>query len=286
MVALIAVDCWSSWHHNWVEGDRLLAIRRGMVPLSTGRAQQAPKPRQSLRLLPMWCGIGPLLARQWIGVVRYRGTIFVSLAVPAALSLTPLMMGDQAGLLHVAAWLAVSTLLLAPPALRIDFRRDIDRVWLLKSLPLTPLAMTMGQVLLPSLITIAFQLVVVVLACLLSSTSPATVALVVGGLSGFALFSFAIENALFLTFPHRPKQEGLAMMVRAKLVFLGKGLLLALFAGVFIAWVSTCAKLQWDLSILVGGCIVASWGTAVIAIAMAARCWRRFDMRLDSPLSH
>lgn len=285
VVAVIVVDRWSSWHQEWVEGDRLIAIRRGTVA-SHSDSPRTARPRKSLWRLPKWTGIGPLLARQWIGVVRYRGTIFVSLAVPAALSLAPLMTSPEAGLLHVAAWLAVSTFLLAPPALRIDFRRDIDRMWLLKSLPITPLAMTMGQILLPSLITIAFQLVVVALACMMSSTSFAMIALVIGGLSGFALFSFAIENALFLTFPHRPKQEGLAMMVRAKLMFLGKGLLLAIFGGVFIAWVSMCSTLQWNLLVLVGGCITASWGIAAIAVTMTARCWRRFEMRLDSPLGH
>ncbi len=273
VMVVIAVDRWASWHQHRVETARLDQRRCGSLKIDGHRGKQV---RKTLLSLPRLYGVGPLLSRQWVGVVRYRGTILVSLAVPAALSLSPLMTDAEAGLLPVAAWLAVSTLLLAPPALRIDFRRDIDRVWLLKALPITPLTMTVGQLILPSLLTIAFQVLVVTIACFLAPTTPATVLLVIGGLSGFAVLSFAMENTLFLTFPHRVKQEGLAMMVRAKLVFLGKGLLLTLVGAAFIAWVTLCGKLGWPLFVLVAGCVAASWLSAIATVAVTARCWRRF----------
>jgi len=282
VVAVFMVDSWASWHQNWCEGARLGAIQRGLLTDGSTNRRDA-RPRKSLFALPKFSGVGPLISRQWVGVVRYRATILVSLAVPAALSLAPLVTSVDAGLLHVAAWLAVCTLVLAPPALRIDFRRDIDRILLLKSLPITPLVMTIGQIALPSLITIMFQVITVAIACFISPTAPTTIILVIGGLSGFAFFSFAIENTLFLTFPHRPKQEGLAMMVRAKLVFLGKGLLLAMLGAAFIAWVTLCAKIELPVIVLIAGCIIASWSSAAVAVAMTARCWRRFnDYQLGS----
>jgi hypothetical protein len=281
IIAVVLVDAWASWHQNWVEGARLSAFHRGLLnDLSQNR--QKPRPRNLLFALPRLQGIGPLISRQWVGVVRYRATIFVSFAVPTALSLAPLMTSSDAGLLHVSAWLAVCTMLLAPPALRIDFRRDIDRMWLLKSLPITPLVMTIGQIALPSLITILFQITTITIACLIIPSTPATILLVVGGLSGFALFSFAVENSLFLTFPHRPKQEGLAMMVRAKLVFLGKGILLMLLGAGFVAWITLCEKTECPIFLLIAGCIIASWTSAATAVAITARCWRRFDMQVES----
>ena len=143
--------------------------------------------------------------------------IVTTIAVLILIQLAARTIAAAAGLLHVAAWLAVCTLLLAPPALRIDFRRDIDRIWLLKSLPITPLAMTIGQIVLPSI------------------------------------------------------------MVRAKLVFLGKGLLLAMIGVAFIAWVMHCAKVELSVFVLIAGCIIASWSSAAAAIAVTSRCWRRFD---------
>lgn len=280
--AVIAVGRWADRHQNWVEGRRLSELRFG-THLQSGRRPLAAKRRKWLVELPRIGGVGPLMSRQWVGVKRYRATIAVSLAVPAALSLSPLMTSASAGLLHVAAWLAVSTLLLAPPALRIDFRRDIERMWLLKSLPISPLSMTLGQLILPSMITILFQLLVVGIACAIAPSDCTTVALVIGCLSGFAVFSFALENTLFLTFPHRIKQEGLAMMVRAKLVFLGKGLLLALLGGAFMASISLGEQFECSIVLLVALCVTASWLAAVAAVAMTARCWRRFDIRLDSP---
>lgn len=282
ILSVVEVDRWAGRHQNWVEATRLNALRRGAVR-HHGPTDPVVQRRKWLISLPRFGGIGPLIARQWVGVVRYRGTILVSLAIPAALSLSPLLSGADTGLMHVAAWLAVSTLLLAPPALRIDFRRDIERMWLLKSLPISPLTMTLGQLILPCLITIAFQLLVVGSACIISPTAPLTVLLVAGCLSGFAVFSFALENALFLTFPHRIKQEGLAMMVRAKLVFLGKGLLLAVLGAGFMASITLGAKLPWSIEWLVTVCVVTSWLAAAATVALTARCWRRFDTHLDSP---
>ena len=276
VVAVVLVDHWGSVHSTWVEGNRRNLMLRGVIPNHHVHSGATVGRYRLLVWLPRFRGIGPLISRQWVAVRRYRATIFFSLALPAALSLAPLMTSSEAGLLHVAAWLAVCTLLLAPPALRIDFRRDLDRMWLLKSLPISPVVMTVGQILLPSLITVAFQLIVVAIACVISPSHWATVAIVTGGLSGLAVVSFALENTLFLTFPHRPKQEGLAMMVRTKLVFLGKGLILSVIGVTFIAWVTLCTKAGWPIAVLISGCVFASWLSAAISVMATARCWRRF----------
>jgi hypothetical protein len=276
LFVVVFVDHWSVLHAAWVEGGKRNQWLRGIIHDSHHLRGMVASRKRLLTWMPRVQGMGPLVSRQWVAVRRYQGTILLSLAVPAALSLAPLVTSADAGLLHVAAWLAVCTLLLAPPALRIDFRRDLDRMWLLKSLPISPLAMTIGQILLPSLITIFFQLVVIVVACVLVPTQGTTTAIVVGGLTGLAISSFAIENILFLTFPHRPKQEGLAMMVRTKLVFLGKGLLLSVIALAFVAWVTLCARVGLPWLVLVSGVVLASWTCAGISVALTARCWRRF----------
>ncbi|MGV3483413.1 MAG: hypothetical protein ACO1RT_03220, partial [Planctomycetaceae bacterium] len=283
-IALVMmVDRGATAHQSFVERKRLMDWKR-RGPVHPRAVAPTARRGKSLLGLPRVGGIGPLISRQWIGVVRYRGTIFLSLTLPAALSLSPLVTSDDAGLMHVAAWLAVSTLLLAPPALRLDFRRDIERMWLLKSLPVSPLSMTLGQLLLPSLITILFQATVIAIACVRAPAAPTTIVLVAGCLSAFAVFSFALENLLFLTFPHRIKQEGLAMMVRAKLMFLGKGLLLTLLGGAFLSVVTLGTTYRLSVELLAAACIAASWTAAISTVLLTARCWGRFDTRLDSPL--
>ena len=41
-------------------------------------------------------------------------------------------------------------------------------------------------------------------------------------LAALAVFTFALENALFLAYPHRQRSQGIAMVLRTKLTFLGK----------------------------------------------------------------
>ena len=76
------------------------------------------------------------------------------------------------------------------------------------------------------------------------------------------------------------------MMVRAKLTFLGKATVIATSFGLLIAWSAICRDSfpSWiQMTVFVGGAVAAAWGIATAAMLVATRCWRRFDIGLDTP---
>ncbi len=228
-----------------------------------------------------------LIARQSVSVRRYWGTIVFSFIVPFALCLSPLLTGQiTEQWIFVVGGIALCTTLLAPPALRLDFRRDLRRMVLLRSLPVRPLQMVLGQLAFPILITLLFQWATIVIAAAVTHPGVWQVVLWTGTLNALAVFTFAGENALFLAYPHHERAEGIAMMIRAKLTFLGKAALIGLALLVLVVWGVLTRELLPEListPAFVGGAIAAAWMMALIAVAAAAWCWRRFDLACDIP---
>lgn len=322
VLALVRVDDWANRQterrerRSLHEYDRLRASRavadsdravaevgqtvRGKGPRLLGPRLLGPRPgnrwgvahggwweRRVARLPQDWAGTAALISRQWISIRRHAGSIAFSFAIPMLLALSPLITGtvDQQWF-FVVGGIAVYTVLLAPPALRIDFRRDLKRVLLLRGLPIKPLPMAIGQLLVPVLITIAFQWLTVAIAAGVVRPSWNQWVLWAGILGALTVVTFALENALFLAYPHHERAEGVAMMVRAKLTFLGKMLLLMLALGMLFAWATVCR--QWlpagvATGAFVGGAVLFAWAMAIAAVAAVAWCWSRFDLCHDVP---
>lgn len=228
-----------------------------------------------------------LIGRQAVSVKRYRGTIIFSFIVPTLLCLSPLVTGQVISQwFYVVGGIALCTMLLAPPALRIDFRRDLRRMMLLRSLPVRPLSMVLGQLTLPVLVTLAFQWGTIIIAAIVTRPGIGQVVMWTGMLSALAVFTFAAENALFLAYPHHERAEGIGMMIRAKLTFLGKAAVLVGAIGLLVVWAMLCRILMPEILIqpaFVSGAVVATWAMAATAIAITAWCWRRFDLSYDVP---
>ncbi|WP_442508099.1 hypothetical protein SH528x_007053 [Novipirellula sp. SH528] len=228
-----------------------------------------------------------LLARQYQSVRRYRGTILVSFVIPTLLCLSPLVTNQvMEQWFYVVSGIALCTMLLAPPALRLDFRRDLLRMQLLKSLPVKPLSMVVGQLTLPILITWIFQWVTLTIAALVVHPGWVQWLLWTLLMAAFAVFTFAAENALFLVYPHHAHQQGLGMMLRAKLTFLGKAGVIAASLALLVIWAGMCKSiLPESLYTLgfVGGAIAATWSIAAVSVLVTAMCWRRFDLSFDLP---
>ena len=218
---------------------------------------------------------------------RYRGTIVFSFVVPTLLCLSPLATGqDTEQWFFVVSGIALCTMLLAPPALRIDFRRDLKRMLLLRSLPIKPASMVIGQISLPIMITWLYQWLTLAIAA--AVTQPGWPQFIgwTGMLSALAVITFATENALFLAYPHHQSNEGIAMMIRAKLTFLGKASAIALALAALVIWATICKQClpQTIIApIYVGGALLAAWGAAAASIIAATCCWRRFDLAIDTP---
>ena len=240
------------------------------------------------RLLPgSMYDAAAMIHRQAITARRYRGTILFSFAIPTLLCLSPLATGQtQHQWIYVVGGIALCTLLLAPPAMQIDFRRDLKRMMLLRSLPVRPHAMVLGQISIPVLVTLTFQWVTIAIASTAIGIGWSQTILWLGLLGALALFTFTAENALFLTFPHHQHRQGIAMMIRAKLVFLGKFGLMLTALTLLLIWISLCERLF--ASPLAGPAMVVvpiavAWGFAIASLAVTTWCWKRFELQHDIP---
>ena len=291
ILVLVRVDAWASGQRLAAE-QRALREHRYRVGCDEVSAAEKLGMTHPIRgwleqRLPHWCDETlAVVARQAISIDRYKRTIAFSFAVPLILCLSPLFTGQvRQQWFFVVGGIAMCTMLLAPPALRLDFRRDLKRMLLLRSMPVTPLSMVIGQLILPILITCLFQWITIGIAAAIIQPGLSQIILWTGMLAALAVFTFASENALFLAFPHHQHTQGLAMMVRAKLTFMGKATVIAIAVGLLGGWAIACGQLPSPLAgpCLVSGAIAASWIAAVLSIAACTLCWRRFDLALDVP---
>ena len=291
ILLLVRADQWSTRQSHRREERRLAT---GDFETRESQSREVARQRQP-RILELLQRRAPacagdaivLIARQAVSVRRYAATILFSFLVPSLLCLSPLVTGQVTEQwFYVVGGIALCTMLLAPPALRIDFRRDLKRMLLLRSLPVQPLSMVIGQLTLPVLITWAFQWTTLAIAALVTQPGWGQVVLWIGMLSALAVLTFAGENALFLAYPHHERSEGVAMMIRAKLTFLGKGSVIALALGLLVAWATFC---RWSLpqpyvaTVFVIGAVVSTWAMALAGLIAATNCWRRFDFACDTP---
>ncbi|MEM8669816.1 MAG: hypothetical protein AAGG48_19980 [Planctomycetota bacterium] len=293
ILLLVRVDRWSHEAVLKRERNRLAAGEYITQRDSWSEVAHAePKRWRQLlvRLAPNRAGDAiAMMSRQWVSVVRYRGTILFSFALPTLLCLSPLATGQEnEQWLFVVGGIAMCTMLLAPPALRIDFRRDLKRMLLLRSLPVNPMSMVIGQLALPVLITWMYQWFTLAIAVIVVGPGLAQTLMWTSVLSALAVFTFAVENAMFLAYPHHEHAEGVAMMIRAKLTFLGKATIIALSVGMLVAWAVFCRSAVPSAIVtivFVAGAMAASWLAAILALFVAQVCWRRYDLCHDIPPS-
>lgn len=157
---------------------------------------------------------------------------------------------------------------------------------LLRSLPVKPFSLIVGQLALPILITWTFQLTTITIAALVIHPGWDQFILWTSMLLALAILTFAAENALFLAYPHHQHNEGIAMMLRTKLTFLGKGTVLVMPLFLLVLWATLCRNLipePYASARYISGSITASWMAAFLGLAAATLCWRRFDIAIDTP---
>jgi len=291
-IGLIRFDAWAI--------DRRHAEERRQLPRHQHNVQHGLKKTTANRRAanPRMSGIAPsalkaIVTRQWLCVGRYRWNVLLSFAIPMVVSLSPLFTQTE-GLagnavkqwVFVIGGIALSSLLLAPPALQIDFRRDLKRMGMLKSFPVTSRTMCAGMLSIPVIITIVFQWSTLAIATIIATPPAVQVVWLALVFPALAVLTFAIENALFLAFPHQIHDQGIAMVIRAKVTFLWKGLVLALVPVCLFFWISICHALlpaPTVLTVAFLGSLLGCWLVALVAFAALVGCWRRFDSALDTP---
>ena len=260
-----------------------------------GRADAMPTGQTKLRFAHRLGGIGTLFWLQYRGMVRYRTTLLLSLILPGFLSLLPLFTqtDNNQMLFQVVGSLAFYSFVLLPAALRFDFRRDVDRLVVMKALPFSPTAMTIGQLAAPVAACTLFQLVVLAIAWILRPYGIGLLLLAIAVLLPVNMLIFCVENLIFLLYPYRPNQEGIGVFLRSILTFTAKSvifflglvgtILLVLTAGAIarqIPWGDYPTRVILIFS-------VGMWSVLVLNVLffgwMLRRALVQFDCSQDTP---
>ncbi len=137
ILGLVRVDGWAGRSTLAREQARLRSgdfhAPAGIRPSTAGTRCDETLADRIEAILPRRMGESVALVwRQALSIRRYYGTILFSFLVPTLLCLSPLLTGRVGNQwAFVVAGIALSTMLLAPPALRLDFRRDLKRMLLL-----------------------------------------------------------------------------------------------------------------------------------------------------------
>jgi len=302
MVLALAMVSGSSWFVMWLDSHFLRAVVR-RERLEYQRIESADGPARATNAVPTsvprvpWAaGIGPIGWRQSIGAYGHLGGVFVALAAPSVFACLPLIVFDNPNmvLLNVVGSLAFYSFLLLPAALKFDFRRDVDRIAMLKSLPIRPAAVVTGQLAAPVLIVSAYQLAVLLITELIYPVHPGLLVAAIVLLAPLNILIFALDNLIYLLYPYRLNQEGLEILLRTTLTFTAKGLLFGLALGVMIGWALVAAQTARTFagsSSVLGDAklifVVGAWLmlclSAVVTWWLLVRAYCRFDPSQDTP---
>ncbi|HEU4881069.1 MAG TPA: putative ABC exporter domain-containing protein [Longimicrobium sp.] len=271
--------------------DRIRRMRRGRGGLASA---SAPKNRKIPVPSFAFLGAGaPLARRQAYELGRGLRTLgalafMAGMAFFYVIGLPRWMKSDNGGELGTSlVLLAVVFPLLGTGGFSVDFRRDVERIGYLRSLPLRPTAVAVGEVFVAAATIALFNLILLGVAVWMVDGSvqlrmavlAAVVALPV------AWLAVTLENWLFLMFPTRTQADG-----GQQSAFVGKQLIKMLFKLFLLGTVAVAAGLMS----LVGGWVADTAGAAagaVLVVALAcwaatlllARAYQGFDLTMDAP---
>jgi hypothetical protein len=261
--------------------------RRGGMGLMSGSGRSGAGFR--VKPLPWLGGAGPVAWRQLIGAVRSFRGLLILLAIIAASAGTFVFTrhGGKTAEVQMLGGVGIWMNVLFVSMLRFDFRDELDRMDVLRSLPISPAAIAVAELIAPVLVLTAMQ--VLLLAAAVGSGLarwPFALAAVAFTVPVNVLLA-GIENLLFLMFPLRAAgliAGDLQLFGRQMVVFFCKFLLL-------VAGLAAAAALG-TVGFILGGKSwpafgVMAWiGLSLVAmgtIPLLARAFVRFDPSVDTP---
>ncbi|HXG10756.1 MAG TPA: putative ABC exporter domain-containing protein [Gemmataceae bacterium] len=257
------------------------------------------KARLSLPSLPWWGGAGPHLWRQLLGAQRSFMPLVV-LAVFYGIVLLPIGLAIDVPR-HDFQQAAILTLTLfgITPFLTTmivyDFRADIDRMELLKTLPVSPSLLAVGQLAAPVLLVGTLQLAVLTITLVLQGSTAYWVILIAAAFAfPFNFLFFGIENLLFLWFPTRliPTTPGdFQLMGRHILLMMAKVLAIVAALGpaacLATAALVVASVLGAEPAVTVGLAMAGAWlglvGMTATLVPLIGLAFERFDVSRDLP---
>jgi Putative ABC exporter len=246
-----------------------------------------------LPMLPRLGGVGPLAWRQLIIGLRQglRGLYLLAVMV-AVLILPPLLSGSSGGLtdaLRPMGWILLAYIsLFLPQVLRLDFRADVDRLELLKALPVSPAIVSLAQVLVPATIVTCVQAPLgLILNTSLGWNVPGLAAWIPAAFFVNLLIT-SLENAAFLMWPQRPARGAgmhfaMSQVVGQMLKMLALMVLLGCAAGAALLGYFAAGG-EASMASLSGAAAAAAIALAVessLVIAFVSRLFARFDPAVE-----
>jgi hypothetical protein len=274
-----------------IAGERVYARQQRIRSAGSSVQLFAPvKGVFSLPSLPWWGGLGPIAWRQLLSAIRSVKGLLLYLCFFGALLLWPFLfekasrgitdlLGEMTPAIVIMATLFISSII------AFDFRADIDRMDVLKSMPIAPYGLSFGQLVTPVILATIFQLFLV-----------AFLAAVWRGLGWLALFGvifivpfnvllFGVDNLLFLLFPSR------FIPTPGDFLLMGQQLLVSVARCFTLTLMLILAALPAGIVYFVGGdpfaLLFAAWlGLASAAAGLVwfvAQAFCRFDVARSTP---
>ncbi|MFQ6550304.1 putative ABC exporter domain-containing protein [Aestuariibius sp. 2305UL40-4] len=186
---------------------------------------------RSVRRAPILGGLGPIAARQALNALRnsFR-LILVFVCLAACIAPISLALGAPITEAQTLMIIYVFIAFILPRNLICDFRGDLSRMEIYKTLPIAPWRICTGQLVVQTLLAYFIALTIIASALVFEERVTTQVALV---LAAFALpltfLIYAVENTVHLLFPTK-----LVAMGRADFEFLGRSIVEFIAKTVFV----------------------------------------------------
>jgi len=185
-----------------------------------------------------------------------------------------------------AGWVVVFMMMLMNQNFRLDFRSDLDRMAYLKSLPLRPGMVALGQTLPTAVLFTLIQLVAVLVIQFVAGVETVWLPVLLLVLFPLNWLAAALDNVLFLWMPYRiaPKESGqMQFMGRMMVVLFTKSMIVLVACG-FTALVGWAAWAISGAALIVGLASALVLGVmGAVVTRLAGRLFATFDSTKDVP---
>ena len=189
--------------------------------------------------VPWLAGVGPIVWRQFKALARLKGGLGW-LLIPLGLAFAAggyIAFDPNEGAFQTIAVIVVLTSVFLPGLLPFDFRGDLKGLTALKMMPLKPVSVVLGQLVVPVMLLSMFQLLALSTLVLHDRHLISSVLLTMCFLLPTNTIILALENLIFLLYPYRVAEFDMQATVRRIVMLMAKfcvifvAALLAILAG-------------------------------------------------------
>lgn len=186
---------------------------------------------RSIRRAPILGGLGPIAMRQTLNALRNAlKLIFIFAGLAACIAPVSSALGAPVTQEQTLMIIYIFIAFILPRNMVCDFRGDLGRMEIYKTLPIAPWRICAGQLVIQTLLAYGITLVVIASALVFEANVTPRVALI---LAAFALpltfLIYAVENTVHLLFPTK-----LVAMGRADFEFLGRSIVEFIAKTIFV----------------------------------------------------